>query len=327
MSKNTNTLFLIITGAVIILGVFGIVKNTEKKSLNKIDSKYSNMFSEVAGNEELAKYYGHEDNYALLRVTKESDFEFDKSTGTIIAYNGTNPNVVFPAFIDGVEVKKIGYLELWNKSLYYDECLRVMNSTSDEDYIEHRKEMLEYEGVLKDGVCQKRILLDSVVIPNTVEELEDCAFCYNQNIKKITLPSSIKRMGMQVFQDNQITSLNISHLNKLTYIGSGAFANNKIKGEIIIPNSVREVEWFAFAYNDVDSVILSKNLKQVSYGIFYENNNINSIEFLGKKVSMTHSHLENFGTNDFVIYVPKGSKSWYKNFSSFHSHQVIERDN
>ena len=41
MSNNTNTLFWVITGAVVVLSVFLLIKNNEEDSLNRINDKFN----------------------------------------------------------------------------------------------------------------------------------------------------------------------------------------------------------------------------------------------------------------------------------------------
>ena len=102
MSNNTNTLFWVITGAVVVLSTFLLFQNGGNETLSKVTSTFGDMFN---GNPELAKYYGHENDYGRLSVTDESLFGFDESTQTIIAYYGKDTDVVFPHEINGIEVK------------------------------------------------------------------------------------------------------------------------------------------------------------------------------------------------------------------------------
>lgn len=48
MSENTNTLFWVITGAVIVLAVFLLINNSQSNTLNKIDNKFDNLWKEVS---------------------------------------------------------------------------------------------------------------------------------------------------------------------------------------------------------------------------------------------------------------------------------------
>lgn len=328
MSNNTNTLFLIITGAVVILGVFLLINTSQSDTLNSVENKFSSLYHQANASPDLIKYYSHESNYSSLKVTDEAMFGFDESTGTINAYYGTETNVVFPATINGIEVKKIDNMNLWNNSLYYDECKHYINQDSSEEWVQHRLQMLEREGVLVDGVCQERVLLDSVVIPNTVEEIGNCAFCYNRNLKTITLPNSIKKIGNQAFYENEIENVELSHLNNLTYIGSYSFANNNITGEVIIPDSVTSMDYYAFGNNNITSAIVSKNLDKLPMFTFINNPNMEYAIFKNSKMQIRNKVNGIDKTfdqdSDFIIYVPNGSKSWYKTFSALSDYKIVE---
>ena len=328
MSSNTNTLFWVITGAVVVLGVFLLVNNSQSDTLNSVGNKFSGLYHQANASPDLIKYYSHESNYATLKVSDESLFGFDESTGTITNYYGNEKNVVFPATINGVEVKKIADMNLWNNSLYYDECKTYITQDPNDEWVQHRLEMLEWEGVLVDGVCQERVLLDSVVIPNTVEEIGNCAFCYNRNLKKITLPNSIKKIGNQAFHENQIESVELSHLKDLTYIGTYAFAYNNISGEIVIPDSVTSMDYYAFGDNNITSAIVSKNLKKLPMFTFINNPNMEHVTFRNSNMEVREKVSgvdKTFGQDsDFIIYVPTGSKSWYSKYPALSDYRILE---
>jgi len=217
---------------------------------------------------------------------------------------------------------------LWNNSLYYDECKTYITQDPNDEWVQHRLEMLEWEGVLVDGVCQERVLLDSVVIPNTVEEIGNCAFCYNRNLKKITLPNSIKKIGNQAFHENQIESVELSHLKDLTYIGTYAFAYNNISGEIVIPDSVTSMDYYAFGDNNITSAIVSKNLKKLPMFTFINNPNMEHVTFRNSNMEVREKVSgvdKTFGQDsDFIIYVPNGSKSWYSKYPALSDYRILE---
>ena len=83
----------------------------------------------------------------------------------------------------------------------------------------------------KNGVALKTIAssafsdanINSVVIPDTVTEIESAAF-YNNNLKSIVLPSGLTHIGGQAFRANYLSDFTIP--STVTYIGGGAFANN-----------------------------------------------------------------------------------------------------
>lgn len=77
MSNNTNTLFWIITGAVIILAVFLLISNNQNESLNRINSKFSGFWN---GSER-----ANQDN-----TNNEVDWGYDYSQYHQINHCGSN---------------------------------------------------------------------------------------------------------------------------------------------------------------------------------------------------------------------------------------------
>ena len=157
MSNNTNSLFWIITGAVVILSSFILVNTSKESFFTKASEKFSGLFNNQAGiktvnnneennlieekvdeeDSELKRYYGHEPNYKSLKITDEKYFEFDPIEGVITDYTGEESTIVFPYEIGGVEVKKIIVDNFWNNHVSSEMCKILLDeylSGSDDIY-------------------------------------------------------------------------------------------------------------------------------------------------------------------------------------------------
>lgn len=328
MSSNTNTLFWVITGAVIVLSVFLLVNTSQNNMVSKINDKFSGIYKRQANAEVLKKHYNHEENYQDLEITDESLFTFNTITGTITGYIGEETNVVFPSEINGVKVRQIGDMDLWNNYLYSQDCERFVAMENPEPYIQNQIKRYESMGIYKDGQCQKRVLLDSIVIPNTVTTIGDYAFIYNRNLKSVNLPTSITRIGNQSFQANSIESIKLDHLTNLYFIGSYAFSDNNLEGEVIIPDSVTSMDYHAFSKNNISSAIVSSRLGLLPMFTFYDNPNMESVTFRSSTMKIRElidGVDKTFNQDsDFIIYVPKGSKTWYQTFPAINLYNVVE---
>ncbi len=62
MSNNTNTLFWVITGAVVVLGIFLLTNNSSDNSINTISSKFDGIYNEQASKLDNSKNDTNEDN-------------------------------------------------------------------------------------------------------------------------------------------------------------------------------------------------------------------------------------------------------------------------
>ena len=127
--------------------------------------------------------------------------------------------------------------------------------------------------------------LTSVIIPNSVKDIEDGAFMYCSKLASVTIPSSVTSIGNSAFLGckaltsvtipdgvkylagtfNGCSSLTSVHLPKyLTHIGPNIFYNCSSLTSVTIPNSVIEISSAAFyGCSSLTSVNLPSNLKKI----------------------------------------------------------------
>jgi len=337
MSNNTNTLFWVITGAVIVLSIFLLVLNTNSDTITNIASKVSSLFSEKLTESEkeelnnpsnLEKYYSYQGSWDSIKIEDTSLFNFDEETGTILAYNGTSANIIIPYQINGVIVKKIGPLgrELNSRSFNYENCLSFLeqekNNPDDPSIISDR-EYYEEQGILKDNVCLPYVELKSVVLPNTIEELGDDSFYYTEALTSIKLPSSIKKIGNRAFFCSGLRSLDLSNLKELTYIGEYAFNNSSITGDVIMPDSLTYLGQYSFGGNNIINAVIPKNLDVVQARTFFANPNLATLTFRGSQTNVSSLYMFHNNAKP-TVYVPIGSKDWYKRFQCLSNFTIVE---
>lgn len=104
---------------------------------------------------------------------------------------------------------------------------------------------------------------------NPVTTIGDGAFANptENRPKKISLPVSIKKIGMMAFFASTDTEINLAELENLTYIGAYAFVDTGLTGDLVIPESVTEIGAGAFSMTKITSLHLGKNVKPVSVQI------------------------------------------------------------
>ena len=89
--------------------------------------------------------------------------------------------------------------------------------------------------------------LDNVVIPDSVKVINEWTFSHCYSLKNITIPSSVTIIRDGAF--GQCSSLeNITIPDSVTSIGSRAFADCSSLKQIIIPDSVTRIDDYAFGY-------------------------------------------------------------------------------
>ena len=326
MSNNTNTLFWVITGGVIVLAIFTLFNRNQSEVLNNIGDEYSDIYEDVHVDPLLTKYYSHQPGYKTLEVTDETLFGFDEETGTINAYYGSDTNVVFPGEINGVKVTKIGNMNLAQNNTYYEECKTYINEDPNNEEVKSKLETLKENGILIDGVCQERVLLESIVIPNSVREIGDNAF-ENNNLKSVILPNSLNRIGSYAFYENQLESIKLNHLYHLTIISSYAFGYNNIKGEVELPEGLSTMGIGAFRNNDIETVVIPKSLSQLTYHTFVSNPNLKNVIFKGTSTKIIELGVLIGPISrelDLTIYVPDGSYDWYSSYYNLKQYDIVE---
>lgn len=98
------------------------------------------------------------------------------------------------------------------------------------------------------GVEPGKDTLESVVIPETVTDIQDYAFASAHSLKKVTLPSNLRYLGYDAF-----------------------FACVALK-EINIPESIKTIEPYAFSASGLESIEIpySDNLVSLPQYAFYQ---------------------------------------------------------
>ncbi len=99
---------------------------------------------------------------------------------------------------------------------------------------------------------------------------------YSDNVNTVVVSKGITRIGRENFAVWP-EYISITLPDGLLEIGEAAFAENTFK-KITIPNSVTKIGWCAFAdNNELEEVILSKNLKEIGSHAFVGCNNLKKI--------------------------------------------------
>ena len=239
-------------------------------------------------------------------------FNFDKETGTILKYDGSNPvcknNIYIPAMIDGVPVVKINTLAFVNPGKVYCEKGSLF---------------IEYEGTYipkeEDGYCYGRLYenlnydkldmsdagfleeignnsfiyidLNEIKFNDNLKVIHEYAFSSN-NIKKIVLPKNLEYLGYNSFSFSNIEELVIN--GKITTISEEAFRSNKLK-KINIPEGVQYIGESAFAWTEGEQTDIIVNLPNSLIGIGGW-----AFESIGVKVVNFGKNLKYIGENAFA---------------------------
>lgn len=165
-----------------------------------------------------------------------------------------------------------------------------------------------------DGKPVKSVLVDpdygsrsftSVVIPNSVTEIEDGAFAYCA-LTSVTIPDSVTKIGVKAFIGcEQLKSVTIP--DSVTEIGYWAFSGNPLKS-VTIPNSVTIIGNGAFERcTSLKSVTLSDHLKYLPEYLFAGCTSLKSVTIPDSAAAIRPGAFQNC-TSLKSITIPNGVK-------------------
>lgn len=109
--------------------------------------------------------------------------------------------------------------------------------------------------------------LKKVVIPSTVKRIGAEVFQSNKTIEEIVIPDSVEIIGDYAFHN--CTSLKSIDYPPMDYIPIGAFSGCSSLTEFVVPETVEAIGAYAFGgCTSLSSVTLNEGLKQIGYSAF-----------------------------------------------------------
>lgn len=142
----------------------------------------------------------------------EGDWEYQllEDHAVITGYNGSAADVIIPDTLAGVPVTGV-----------------TCDNNADEYFNNGIIKSVTFPATVKEihKMCYGSDTLETVVLPEGVEEIADQAFSGCKNLKNITLPSTLKKIGFAAFGDcSSLTSINFPASLETT--GSGVFGGS-----------------------------------------------------------------------------------------------------
>ena len=151
--------------------------------------------------------------------TSEKCFKFNKDNQEIQQYYYFENNVsggkkcpmdvVIPEKISGVQVKSIG------RNAFLNDCGSILKTSSNNNY-----------EIRKVGCHSEPIGINSVILPEGLEFIGAGAF-YQNNLKTVTIPSTVTKIYWNAFASNQLQSVIFKGDKSKIEIGCEAFKGEK----------------------------------------------------------------------------------------------------
>lgn len=232
------------------------------------------------------------------RIIVEDDFLIDTETECLLNYIGKSKNINIPNRIKRFRCWCFwGYYSFKSMSLpesleelYFEEIMpNVENLTSKSERFIVIDGMIidKNDGLLIQQVgAGKNIIvppivktigpyafgceIESIVIPNSVTAIEDCAFISCYSLRSVSLPDSLEYIGSEVFAYCELLQ-NIKLPNSLKHIGERAFVGCISIRDIVLPNSLNVLEKGIFqGCNSLKSIVLPNSITIIEEGAFSE---------------------------------------------------------
>ncbi|MDE6457272.1 MAG: leucine-rich repeat protein, partial [Muribaculum sp.] len=113
-------------------------------------------------------------------------------------------------------------------------------------------------------------LVGELILPSTLEFIEDNAFAYTMFTGELHLPESLKTIGKSAFHDSKFSG-QLEIPENLENLGSYAFYNTNFTGDLVIPDKITEIEDYTFANCAFSgNLTLHEGLKSIGIGAFAE---------------------------------------------------------
>lgn len=172
--------------------------------------------------------------------------------------------------------------------------------------------------------------LTSIVIPNSIERIENSAFDGCSSLKSFSLPNSIKTIGYGIFDGcTNLTEFHISDIATWCNIGSiinkeyRLFLNDEEVTDLKIPNSITTIHKNTFSFcKSLTSVIIPNTVTSIYEYAFQDCKNLRSVSIgsgintMGKGVFYGCDALTTVNLNSPAVALRDCSNIMNKNYTS-----------
>ena len=237
---------------------------------------------------EFRSEYGFKSNGQFTNVTIEGVWAFCKQTGEIVAYVGTDSNVVIPDKIDNVVITSIG-----NEAFYRNK--NIINIT-----IPNSIKGIERSAFFG---CTS---LTSISLPDSVKGIGGYALSGCSSLTNISVDNNnttYKSIDGVLYSKDGTKLLNYpggkvdekyTIPDGVTGIGDNAFYGSVNLKSIAIPSSVTIIGSSAFdGCKNLSGITIPDGVTSIGVGTFYGCTNLSSINIPDSVISIEHSAFQN----------------------------------
>ena len=250
------------------------------------------------------------------------DYYDDANIAFITSYNGNESELQLPKTITSkIDSQVLGFKENMNGSgmefipnqVYFTNTSNITKVTIPNNYYSIAR------GAFKDLSSLYEVVFEN---DSSCKRIGDSAFSGCEKLGILNLPDSIKIIGYLSFDNSGLTEFPFSENSKLEYIDDYSFYGC-LFSEVIIPDNVTYIGWYAFAHSsdnssNLNSVTFGSNSKIMKIDNFAFNNcsllerfelNVANPPVLGTTGGDLFRDCENI-----IIYVPAESIATYQEY-------------
>ena len=192
-----------------------------------------------------------------FEATPAENFDFDPETGLILAYTGTDVDVVVPREIDGVTV--VGFKD-YNAFASCQDYTDTETETNQTDWVRLR----------------------TLVLPETIKALPDSMLSYCQQLETFVCYAPLESTGKNQFMLCRSLN-NVIFVNGVRMIDNYAFDSAGPLANLYFGEHLDVIRSQAFNFAELSSLVVDAG--SVEYGAFTECQNLTNLHFTGKVVS------------------------------------------
>ena len=192
-----------------------------------------------------------------FEATPAENFDFDPETGLILAYTGTDVDVVVPREIDGVTV--VGFKD-YNAFASCQDYTDTETETNQTDWVRLR----------------------TLVLPETIKALPDSMLSYCQQLETFVCYAPLESTGKNQFMLCRSLN-NVIFVNGVRMIDNYAFDSAGPLANLYFGEHLDTICSQAFNFANLTSFVA--DAQSVEYGAFTECQNLTSLHFTGKVAS------------------------------------------
>lgn len=199
---------------------------------------------------------------------------------TEVAIDAAATKIETYAFFDGAitkitvpnTVETIAYAAFYRCSQISEMTVPFIGGSATENrymlYVFGGRASITASGVSYAGVSGVPALLRKVVYTGEAKDLPDDAFAYCRGLKEVTYPATVQSIGARAFYKTGMESLQLGAGVKS--VGTYAFAEAKLSGEVLVPATIESIGAYAFAYNQsVTKAAFAEGIKEIPEGAFF----------------------------------------------------------